>query len=96
MSVVILRNEIHLILYFIKYDSDNLFFKNEVKIFETLKLNVIKPKILFIRTSTKLNANIYEKINDQIIFNINKLEERRPKQNLKDKIYNFNKNFRKI
>ena len=86
MSIVILRNEIHLILYFIKYESDNLFFENEVKIFETLKLNVIKPKILFVRTKTRFNANIYEKnANGEIILNIDKLEKR-TKDKLEEKI----------
>ena len=96
MSIVMLRNEIHLILYFIKYESDNLFFENEVKIFETLKLNVIKPKILFIRTKTRFNANIYEKnANGEIILNIDKLAPRQ-KENLKNKIINLNTNFKKI
>ena len=96
MSIVILRNEIHLILYFIKYESDNLFFENEVKIFETLKLNVIKPKILFVRTKTRFNANIYEKnANGEIILNIDKLEKRQ-KDKLKKKIINLNTNFKKI
>ena len=51
MSILLLKNEIHLILYLIKFEPQNLFFENEVEIFETLKLNAIKPKILFIRTN---------------------------------------------
>ena len=62
MSIIIFQNEIHIILYLIEYISTNLFMEKEVDIFETLKLNVIKPKILFIRT--KIQYNIYKENNN--------------------------------
>jgi len=93
MSILILNNEIHIILYIIEYNSSNLFLKQEVEIFETLKLNILKPKLLFIRTKSPIN--IYKKENENIIYDIEGLNKRK-KESIETKIFNMNKNFKKI
>ena len=90
MSIVILQKEIHLILYFINFKEDVLFFSNEVQIFETLKKSVIRPKILFIRTKCKIN--IYKKVNDEIKVDLEDLNVVQ-KENINKIIYDMNNNF---
>ena len=87
MSIIIFQDEIHIILYLIDYSSKVLFKPKELDIFETLKLNVIKPKILFIRT--KCQSNIYKESNNKIIVNLNALSIKE----IKTKLDSMNTNF---
>ena len=93
MSIIIFQNEIHIILYLIEYISTNLFMEKEVDIFETLKLNFIKPKILFIRT--KSQYNIYKENNNEIIVYLDQLTKG-GKQIIENKLQSMNTNFQKI
>ena len=93
MSIILEKNEIHIILYLIKYDTDTLFFPPEVGIFEILQLNVIKPKILFIRTKCKIN--IYKSSKDESEINLDNLTKDE-KNSLKNKLYYMNNNFKNM
>lgn len=93
MSILLEQDEIHIILYLIKYDSDSLFYKNEVAIFERLQLNAIKPKILFIRTQSKIN--IYSMSEDEKEYNLDNLNPRE-KKDIEKKLQLMNTNFKTI
>ena len=93
MSILILKNEIHLILYIIEFNSPTLFFSQEVEIFETLNSNVMKPKLLFIRTKSPINP--YKVINNEIKLALDELMDKQ-KTLLKKKIYLMNENFKTI
>lgn len=93
MSIILEQNEIHIILYLIKYDTDTLFFKNEVAIFERLRLNAIKPKILFIRTQCKIN--IYQGSEEENEYNLDILNPRE-KRDIEKKLQLMNTNFKTI
>ena len=93
MSIILEQNEIHIILYLINFDCNNLFFPSEVKIFERLRLNAIKPKLLFIRTQCKFN--IYKGSENESHYNSDNLNPRE-KQAIKLKIQAMNTNFKTI
>ena len=93
MSIILEQNEIHIILYLINYDAPNIFFPNEVKIFERLQLNAIKPKILFVRTKCKLN--IYKSSKDENQYNLDDLNQKEKKE-IDRKMQAMNTNFKTI